>query len=61
MVGFERALISIKSVMQKTVALSLAEAELIALVMCVQEMIFLKKLVENIELQVELPMLACAI
>ena len=57
MVWFEGALISIKSVMQKTVALSSAEAELIALVMCVQEMMFLKKLVESIELQVELPMI----
>ena len=50
MVWFERGLISIKSVMQKIVALSSAEAELITLVMCVQEMMFLKKLVESIEL-----------
>ena len=43
--------------MQKIVALSSAEAELIALVLCLQEMMYLKKLVEALELQVELPML----
>ena len=57
MVWLEGALISIRSVMQKIVALSSAEAELIALVMWVQEMMFVKKLIESLELQVELPML----
>ena len=57
MVWLEGALISIRSVMQNIVALSSAEAELIALVMWVQEMMFVKKLIESLELQVELPML----
>ena len=57
MVWLEGALISIRSVMQKIVALSSAKAELIALVMCVQEMMLVKKLIESLELQVELPML----
>ena len=56
MVWFEGTLIAVRSVMQKVVALSTAEAELIALVMCIREMMYLKKMVEALELQVELPM-----
>ena len=48
---------SVKSGMQKIVALSVAEAEVTALVMCVQEMMYIKKLIESIELIVMLPML----
>ena len=40
MIWFEGALIAVRSVMQKIAALSSAEAELIALVLCLQEMIF---------------------
>ena len=57
MVWFEGTLIAVRSIMQKVVALSTAEAELIALVMCIQEMMCLKKLVEALELKVELPMI----
>ena len=56
MVWFEGTLIAVRSVMQKVVAISTVEAELIALVMCIQEMMYLKKLVEALELKVELPM-----
>jgi len=42
--------------MQKFVALSVAEAELIALVQCVQEMMFIKRLLNSMKLQVQLPM-----
>ena len=57
MIWFEGALVAVRSVMQKIVALSSAEAELIALVLCIQEMMYVKKLIEAIELQVKLPML----
>ena len=57
MIWFEGTMIAVRSVMQKIVALSSAEAELIALVLCLQEMMHLKKLVEGLELQVELPMI----
>jgi len=54
----QEALIAVRSVMQKIVSLSSAEAELmIALVMCIREMMFLQKIVESLELQVELPMI----
>ena len=42
--------------MQKIVALSVTEAEVIALVQCVQEMIYIKKVLESMNLRVELPM-----
>ena len=48
---------AVKSGMQIIVALSVAEAELIALVMSIQEMLYIKKLLESMELQVELPMI----
>ena len=56
-VYLERAPIAIKSVMQKIIALSVTEVELIALVQCVQEMFFVKKVLESMGLSVELPML----
>ena len=43
--------------MQKIIALLVTEAELIALVQCVQEMFFVRKVLESMGLQVELPML----
>jgi hypothetical protein len=43
--------------MQKTVALSLCEAELNAAVLCDQDMLYAKNLLEPIELIVKLPMM----
>ena len=45
-------MVVVKSGMQKIVALSTAEAELIAMVQCVQEMLFLKKFIESLGLKV---------
>ena len=56
-VYLEDAPVAIRSVMQKIIALSVTEAELIALVQCVQEMFFVRKILESMGLQVELPML----
>ena len=42
--------------MQKIVALSVTEAETIALVQCVQEMMYAKKVLMSMKLKVELPM-----
>ena len=47
----------VKSGLQKIVAFSTAEAELIAMVQCIQEMIFVKKVLESMELKVQLPMI----
>ena len=47
---------AIKSVMQRIIALSVTEAELIALVQCIQEMLIVKKILESLGLSVELPM-----
>ena len=44
-----------RSAMQKTVALLLCEAELNAAVLCVQDMLYAKNLLESIGLKVELP------
>ena len=55
-VYLEDALISFKSGMHKLVALSVSEEEIIALVQCVQEMMFVKKLLESLKLQIKLPM-----
>ena len=55
-VYLEGAPVAIKSAMQKIIALSVTEAELIALVQCVQEMFFVKKVLESMSLSVELPM-----
>ena len=56
-VYLEDAPVAIRSVMQKIIALSVTEAELIALVQCVQEMFFVRKILESMGLKVELPML----
>ena len=56
-VYLEDAPISIKSIMQRIIALSSTEAELIALVQCVQEMMAAKRLLESMGLRVKLPML----
>lgn len=53
----EGAIVAVKSGMQRIVALSIAEAKLIALIQCIQEMMYVKKLIESLELTVELPML----
>jgi hypothetical protein len=45
-----------RSATQKTVALSLCEAELNAAFLCVQDMLYAKNLFESIGLKVELPM-----
>ena len=55
-VYLEEAPVAIKSVMQRIIALSVTEAELIALVQCTQEMFFVKKVLESLGLAVELPM-----
>ena len=54
-VWLEDSLISVKSGMQKIVSLSVTEAEVIALVQCVQELLYMKKIMESLSLQVELP------
>ena len=45
-----------KSVGQKIVTLSVTEAELYAAVLCAQDMLYVKKLLESMGLEVELPM-----
>jgi hypothetical protein len=43
--------------MQKIVALSVTEAETVTAVQCAQDMLYVKRLLESMELQVELPMI----
>jgi hypothetical protein len=50
------SMISANSNMQECATLSVAEAELMALVACVQEMIHVKQLIESMNLYVKLPM-----
>ena len=47
---------TVKSAMQKVVALSVTEAETIAGVQCAQDMLYVKRVLEGMGLQVELPM-----
>ena len=54
---FEGVVLVAKSGMQKVVALSTAEAEVIAIVMCVQEMLYIDKVVTSMGLKVKKPML----
>ena len=54
-VYLEGSLISVRSGMQKIVALSVSEAEVIALVQCVQEVMFAKKILESMQLKVKIP------
>ena len=56
-VFLEGAAISVKSAMQKIVALSVTEAETIAAVQCAQEMVLAYKIMISIGLKVELPMI----
>eukprot|EP00957_Ditylum_brightwellii_P183421 13971989-Ditylum_brightwellii.AAC.1 len=53
----EGAPITVKSVMQRIVGLSTINTEIIAGVQCVQDMLYIKKVLESMELKVELPML----
>lgn len=46
-----------KSATQKTVALSVTEAELNAAVLAAQDMLYVKNVLESMQLQVELPMI----
>ena len=52
----EGALVNVKSSMQKVVALSVTKAEMIAGVQCAQDMIYVKRVLEGLGLQVETPM-----
>ena len=52
-VTLEQTLVTAKSGMQKTVALPVTEAKVIALVMCTQEMLYIAKVLESMELKVE--------
>jgi hypothetical protein len=56
-VMLEGTVIAVKSGMQKIVALSVTEAEIIALVQCVQEMMYAAKILESLELKVKKPMI----
>ena len=56
-VYLEEAPIVIKSLMQRIITLSSTEAELLALVQAVQEMMSAKRLLESMHLKVKLPML----
>ena len=49
--------ITMKSAMQKIVALSVTEAELFAAVQCAQDMLFVMRILKSMQLQVELPMI----
>lgn len=55
-VSLEGAPVAIKSGMQRIVALSTTESELIAAVQCVQEMMYVMRILEGLELKVEKPM-----
>jgi len=56
-VFLEGAPVTVKSSMQKTVALSVTEAELMAGVTCAQDMLYARKVMESLQLKVRLPML----
>ena len=53
----EGAPITVKSAMQKIVAVSVTEAERIAAVQCAQDMLYTKRVLEGIGIQVELLMI----
>ncbi len=57
MVFLEDAPVMHRSATQKTVALSVTEAEINAAVLCVQDMLYAKNLIKSIRLKVELPMI----
>ena len=56
-VMLENCPITMKSAMQKIVALSVTEAELFAAVQCAQDMLFVMRILKSMQLQVELPMI----
>jgi len=55
-VMINRAVVGFKSVQQKTIALSSCEAELMAMVSCAQEMIFVKHILDSIGFNIKTPM-----
>ena len=55
-VKLDDSVVSFKSKMMPVVALSVTEAELFAATACVQDMLYVKKVVESMGLEVELPM-----
>ena len=56
-VELEDSIIAVKSGMQKIVALSVTEAEIIAIVQCVQGMLYIMRLIESLQLKVRKPMI----
>jgi len=56
-IWLEDAVIAVKSGMQRIVALSVTEAEVIAMVQAIQELLYAKKVLEAMELKIELPMI----
>ena len=56
-VSLEDAPVAVKSGLQKIVSLSTAEAELIAAVQCAQEMLYVMRILEGMELKVKKPMI----
>ena len=53
-VTLNRAAIAFKSIQQKTVTLSSCEAELMSVVTCAQEMIFVKNILESVGFTVKM-------
>ena len=56
-VSLEDAPVAVKSGLQKIVSLTTAEAELIAAVQCAQEMLYVMRILEGMELKVKKPMI----
>ena len=56
-VYLEGAPIYVKRSMQKTMALSVTESELMAAVSCAQDILYSKRIMESLELKVKLPMI----
>jgi hypothetical protein len=52
----EGAMVSAKSRMQKCVTLSTTEAEMMSMTECVQDMLFIMRILQSMELKVKLPM-----
>ena len=48
--------VSLTSVQQKTVALSSCESEMFAMISCAQEMVFIKNILESINMRIDLTM-----
>jgi hypothetical protein len=53
----EGALVSAKSRMQKCITLSTIEAEFMVMTDCVQDVLYIMRVLQSMELQVELPMI----